>query len=445
MKKKTLIYLLLGLLGGVAALWVFAGKEPPKNPEKIPFKTAQVIQGNLVVKISATGVVEPNFQVEVKSKASGEVLKFKYEEGDRIKKGQLLLQLDKSDEIRSVARSKADLASATAKLNKAKTALLSQETKYQTNLKSAQSQVQEAEATLEESEDKLKRQEDLFQKKFASREALQGAQTAFKVNQENLIQARSSLQAAKDTIYDIEVKKHEIDLARAEVQRAKIALAEAKERLDETEIFAPISGVLIEKLVEQGQIISSGISNVSGGTTLANLADLSRLFIIADVDETDIGSIQIGQQVKITADAYPGRTFPGKVQRISPKGQVENSITIFKVKIEIKGKGKSILKPMMSANVDIISKELKSVLYLPREAIRVEKSKKYAAILVNNEPQEVPVTTGVRNPIHVQILSGLEADQTVLMGDWQTLWEEHQKGDDNMSTIRKMLFILRSK
>ncbi len=444
MKKKTLIYLLLGLLS-VGALWVFAGKEPPKTPEKIPFKTAQVIQGNLVVKISATGVVEPNFQVEVKSKASGEVLKFKYEEGDRIKKGQLLLQLDKSDEIRSGDRSKADLASATAKLNKAKTALLSQETKYQTNLKSAQSQVQEAEANLEESEDKLKRQEDLFQKKFASREALQGAQTAFKVNQENLVQARSSLQAAKDTIYDIEVKKHEIDLARADVQRAKISLAEAKERLDETEIFAPISGVLIEKLVEQGQIISSGISNVSGGTTLANLADLSRLFIIADVDETDIGSIQIGQQVKITADAYPGRTFPGKVQRISPKGQVENSITIFKVKIEIKGKGKGILKPMMTANVDIISKELKSVLYLPREAIRVEKSKKYAAILVNNEPQEVPVTTGVRNPIHVQILSGLEADQTVLMGDWQTLWEEHQKGDDNMSTIRKMLFILRSK
>jgi len=444
MKKKKLIYLLLSLLGVGALIWL-AGPEQPENPGTVPFKTAQVIQGDLVVKISATGVVEPNFQVEVKSKASGEVLKFKYEEGDRIKKGQLLLQLDKSDEIRSVARSKVDLASATAKLNKAKTALLSQKTKYQTNLKSAQSQVQEAEANLEESEDKLRRQEDLFQKKFASRETLQGAQTAFKVNQENLIQARSDLQAAKDTIHDVEVKKYEIDLARAEVQRAKIALAEAKERLDETEIFAPISGVLIEKLVEQGQIISSGISNVSGGTTLANLADLSRLFIIADVDETDIGSVENSQQVKITADAYPGITFTGKVKRISPKGQVENSITIFKVKIEIQGKGKGILKPMMTANVDIISRELKSVLYLPREAIRVEKSKKYAAILVNNEPKEVPVTTGVRNPIHIQILSGLEADQKVLIGDWQTLWEEHQKGDDNMSTIRKMLFILRSK
>ncbi len=444
MKKKLLIYLLVVIFGG-GILWVITGQEAPKTPEIIPFKTTPVIQGDLIVKISATGIVEPNFQVEVKSKASGEVLKFKFEEGDRVKRGQLLLQLDKSDEIRNVARSKADLASATAQLNKAKTAHLSQKTRYQTSLQSARSRVEAAEANLKEAENKLQRQRDLFQKKFTSRESLQAAETSFKVNQENLIQARSDLQAARDTVHDIEVKKHEIDLAQVEVQRANITLAEARERLDETEIFAPISGVLIEKLVEEGQIISSGISNVSGGTTLANLADLSRLFIIADVDETDIGSVKIGQLVKITADAYPGKEFQGKVQRISPKGKVENSITIFKVKIETLGKSKSILKPMMTANVDIISEELKDVLYLPREALRIQKNKKFAAILVNHEPKEIPVTTGVRNPIHVQILSGLNADQEVLIGDWETLWEEYQKGDDNMSTIRKMLFIIRSK
>ncbi len=443
MKMKILIYVLVGLLG-VGSVWLLTGEGGSKSIIDIPFKTTQVIQGDLLVKISATGVVEPSFQVEVKSKASGEVLKFAYEEGDRIKKGKLLIQLDKSDEIRNVARSRADMASATAKLNKAKTTLLSQKTRYQTSLQSNQSKVDEAEANLKESDNKLKRQEDLFQKKFTSREALQEAQTAFKVNQENRIQARAELQAAKDTIHEIDIKKHEIDLARAEVQRAKIALDEAKERLDETEIFAPITGVLIEKLVEQGQIISSGISNVSGGTPLATVADMSRLFVIADVDETDIGSVRLGQPVKITADAYPGKSFPGKVRRISPKGQVENSITIFKVKIEIKGEGKGILKPMMTANVDIISEELKNVLYLPREAVRVQKNKKFAAILVDHRPQEVPVTTGVRNPIHVQILSGLEAGQKVLIGDWETLWEEHQKGDDNMSTIRTMFFILRS-
>ncbi|MDH5761602.1 MAG: efflux RND transporter periplasmic adaptor subunit [Nitrospinota bacterium] len=444
MKIKTLSYFLAGLLGVGVLIWL-TSSPTSQNSKPVPFKTTSVIQGDLVVKVSATGVVEPNFQVEVKSKASGEVLQFEFEEGDRVKKGQLLLKLDKSDEVRNVSRSKADLASATAQLNKAKTALLSQKTKYETSLKSARSRVQEAEANLQESQDKLKRQEDLFQKKFASREALQAAQTAFKVNQENLVQARSDMQAAKDTVHDIEVKQHEIALAQAEVQRANIALAEAGDRLEETEIFAPISGILIEKLVQQGQIISSGISNVSGGTALSSIADMSRMFITADVDETDIGAVHIDQQVKVTADAFPGKTFTGQVQRISPKGIVENSITIFKVKIEIQGEGKEILKPMMTANVDIISEELKNVLYLPREAIRVEKNKKYAAILVNNEPKEVLVTTGVRNPIYIQIVSGLKADQKVLTGDWKTLWEEHQKGDDNMSTIRKMLFLLRSK
>ena len=444
MKKKILIYSVIALLG-MGLLWAFIGTEEQRTPKGIPFKTTPVIRGDLVVKVSATGVVEPNFQVEVKSKASGEVLKFKFEEGDTIKKGTLLLKLDKSDEIRSVARANADLASAHANLNKAKTALLSQKTKYRTSLKSAQSRVQEAKANLKEAEDKLHRQENLFKKKFTSRQDLQAAQTTTKVNQENLIQAHADLQAAQDAVHDIEVKKHEIDLAQADVQRAKISLAEARERLDETEIFTPISGILIEKSVEQGQIISSGISNVSGGTTLATIADLSRLFIMADVDETDIGSIQIGQQVKITADAYPGKSFSGKVKRIAPKGLVENSITIFKVKIEIKGQGKEILKPMMTANVDIISRELENVLYLPREALRIQKNKKFAAILVNDEPKEVAVTTGVRNPIHVQVLSGLKEGQNVLIGDWETLWEEYQKRDDNMSTIRKMLFILRSK
>ena len=412
--------------------------------EKIPFKTAQVKQGDLLVKISTTGVVEPNFQVEVKSKASGEVLKFSFEEGDVVQKGQLLLQLDKSDEIRNVALAQADLTSSQANLKKAKSSHLSQQTKYRTSLKSAQSRVLEAEANLLEAEDKLQRQKDLFQKKFASQEALDQAITDRKVKQENLIQAKSDVQAAEDSIHDIAVKKHEIELAEAEVLRAEITLAEAEERLQETEIFAPISGILIDKLVQQGQIISSGISNVSGGTALSIIADMSRLFIIADVDEADIGTVHVKQLVRITTDAFPDKKIEGKVRRIAPKGEVENSITIFKVKIEILGTGKSLLKPMMSANVDIISEELKDVLYVPREAIRKKEGESFAAILGSDLPKEIPVTTGVQNPIHVQIISGLEVGQEVLVGDWEKVLAEYEKGKDKMSTIRKMMFILRS-
>ena len=441
--KKTILFMAVGL-ATVGAFYMLSDENGSDAAEKIPFKTARVVRGELLVKISATGVVEPNFQVEVKSKASGEVLKFPFEEGDVVQKGQLLLELDKSDEIRNVALAQADLTSAQANLKKARSSLLLQQTNYETSLKSAHSRVLEAAANLLEAEDKLKRQTDLFQKKFTSQEGLDQAITDRKVKQENLIQAKSDLQAAENSVHDVAMKGYEIELAEAEVLRSEITLAEVEERLKETEIFAPISGVLIDKLVQQGQIISSGISNVSGGTALSTIADMSRLFIIADVDEADIGRIHVHQPVRITTDAFPDKKIEGKVLRIAPKGEVENSITIFKVKIEILGAGKSLLKPMMSANVDIISKELKDVLNVPREAVRKKKGESFAAILENDLPKEIPVTTGIQNPIRVEIVSGLEAGQEVLLGDWEKILAEYQTGKDKMSTIRKMMFILKS-
>ncbi|MFQ5481408.1 MAG: efflux RND transporter periplasmic adaptor subunit [Nitrospinaceae bacterium] len=440
--KKWLVVLLIVFPLLYAGYFLVTQGEGLDGKEDIPFKTAVVKSGPLVVKISATGVVEPNFEVEVKSKASGEVLRFPFEEGDRVHKGQLLLVLDKSDEERQVAKAQADLDSALAQLKKAKISLLLQKAQYLSDLETARSRVQEARANLKEAEDKLERQRGLFREKIVSQEALDIAETSKKVNQETLIQAKALLQVAEDSVNDIAVRESEIELAEVDVKRAEIALEEAQERLAETEIYAPIDGTLIEKLVEEGQIISSGISNVSGGTALCKLADVRRLFIIADVDETDIGQVAVGQPVRIIADAYPDRSFQGKVGRIAPKGVVENSITIFKVKIEITGKGKKILKPIMSANVDIISREIKNTLYVPREAIHEKAGKTLAAVLKDGLPEEIPVTTGIQNPIHVQILSGLEKDREVLVGDWEKLLEEFRNKKDKMSTMRKILFIL---
>ena len=277
--KKALIFVGVALFLTWFYLFPSNGSEEPQKPV---FKTSEILHGDLLIKISATGIVEPNFKVEVKSKASGEVLSFPFEEGDHVKKGALLLQLDKSDEKRNVAKARTELASSSAKLKKAETALLLQKTKYDTDIKSSQSEIETALANLKESEDKLKRQSELFGKKFVSQESLDTAKTIFKVNQEKLVQAQTRHQAAKDSIHDITMKENEIELVLSEVKRSDIAVDEAEERLDETEIFAPINGVIIEKLVEEGQIIASGISNVSGGTAIATIADMSRLFIIAD-------------------------------------------------------------------------------------------------------------------------------------------------------------------
>lgn len=438
--KKALI--LTGALILVAAFYFSDSElEPPAKPV---FKIAEVTQGPISVNISATGVVEPNFKVEVKSKASGEVLSFPMLEGDKIKKGTLLLQLDKSDEKRNVDKAQADLSSATAKLRKAETALTLQKTKYETDLKTSQSEVQSAITNLKDSEDKFKRQIDLFKQKVVSQESLDSAQTLYKVNQQNLIQAESQFQAAKDSVHDITMKENEVELVNTEVIRARIALEEVEERLEETEIFAPITGVIIEKLVEEGQIIASGISN-NGGTALATLADMSRLFIIADIDETDIGSIKIGHKVTITADAFSDRKFKGLVKRIAPQGLVENSITIFKVKIEVLGKGRKILKPMMSANIDIVTEHVENTVFTSRAGIRDGEQGKFAMVLKEDKPEKIAVQTGIRNPIHVQIVSGLIPGDQVILGDWEKALEEAKNASTTGSSLKKILWMIRSK
>ena len=439
--KKVLI--LTGALILVAAFYFSDSQlEPPAKPV---FKIAEVTQGPISVNISATGVVEPNFKVEVKSKASGEVLSFPMLEGDKIKKGTLLLQLDKSDEKRNVDKAQADLSSATAKLRKAETALTLQKTKYETDLKTSQSEMQNTITNLKDSEDKFKRQIDLFKQKVVSQESLDSAQTLYKVNQQNLIQAESQFQAAKDSVHDITMKENEVELVNTEVIRARIALEEVEERLEETEIFAPITGVIIEKLVEEGQIIASGISNVNGGTALATLADMSRLFIIADIDETDIGSIKIGHKVTITADAFSDRKFKGLVKRIAPQGLVENSITIFKVKIEVLGKGRKILKPMMSANIDIVTEHVENTVFTSRAGIRDGEQGKFAMVLKEDKPEKIAVKTGIRNPIHVQIVSGLIPGDQVILGDWEKALEEAKNASTTGSSLKKILWMIRSK
>ena len=438
--KKTLVFVGVALLLTWLYLFPSNGSEEPPKPV---FKTSEILRGDLSIKISATGIVEPNFKVEVKSKASGEVLSFPFEEGDHVKKGALLLQLDKSDEKRNVAKARTELSSSSAKLKKAETALLLQKTKYDSDIKSSQSEIETALANLKESEDKLKRQSELFGKKFVSQESLDRAKTLFKVNQENLVQAQTRLQTAKDSIHDITMKKNEIELVQSEVIRSGIAMAEVEERLDETEIFAPIDGVIIEKLVEEGQIIASGISNVSGGTAIATIADMSRLFIIADIDETDIGSVKIGHAVRITADAFPNKIFKGKITRIAPQGVIDNSITIFKAKIEVQGTGKTLLKPMMSANIDIVTRQIKDTVYVTRAGIRKDEEGEFAVILKNDQPEKVRVKTGIKNPIHVQIISGLNPDEEVILGDWEKALQEakEKKG----SSLRKILWMIRSK
>ena len=229
--KKTLVVLAVSTFLLISAYALSGKVDAPESLSKIEYKKVNVLKGDLIVKVSAKGIVEPNFKVEVKSKASGKILTFPLEEGAFIKKGQPLIHLNKNDETRNVAKANADLTSGEASLKKSKTALLLQKYRYETDLKLTASEVEEAEANFEDSRYQKKRQYELFEKNYISQEMLDKAVTTFKVNQENLIQAKARYQASKDAIHDIAMKEHEVELATAEVVRRQIALDESKERL----------------------------------------------------------------------------------------------------------------------------------------------------------------------------------------------------------------------
>src|SRR5262249_12618539 len=151
----------------------------------------------------------------------------------------------------------------------------------------------------------------------------------------------------------LEVRRQDIKLSEAQLRSDQVALANARQQLTYTKVTAPMDGVVAALNVQIGTIISSGITNVGGGTTILSLSDLSHIFVLASVDESEIGSVAIDQQAVITVDAFPGRRFRGKVVRIATRGVNVSNVVTFEVKIEVLGENKTLLKPEMTANVQI--------------------------------------------------------------------------------------------
>ena len=140
--------------------------------------------------------------------------------------------------------------------------------------------------------------------------------------------------------------------AKAEEVRAQVAVENAKDQLDDTNVLAPITGTIIEKSVERGQVISSPTKDVGGGTVLIKMADLNLVQVRTLVDETDIGKIQPGQSATVTVDAFPNRPFHGEVLKIEPQAQTEQNVTMFPVLVRIDNR-QGLLRPGMNAEVEI--------------------------------------------------------------------------------------------
>jgi HlyD family secretion protein len=303
---KWLIFIFAVVIVVAGGVYLYKNNQSSEAAENdVRYKEFTVSRGTFQTEVSATGVVTPIDRVEIKSKASGRIDELPIEEGDYVKKGQLICKLDPTDVQAEVDQAKANLEIAEAELT-----------------------------TAQNTHD---RQIKLFEKGLISAEARDQASLA-------LAQAKGKMVSAR------------------------ISLDQADTRLSETIVQSPIDGVILQKYVEVGQIIASGISNVSGGTPIADVASMANVYVEAGIDEIDVGKINIGQPAKVVAEAYPRMTFHGKIIRIAPEATVEQNVTLFNVVIEVENKdGK--LKSGMNATAEITVAREDNVLLVPTLAL----------------------------------------------------------------------------
>ncbi len=388
---KKLVWGVVGIV--ILSAFLYIIKSDRVQDDIDYFRTAAVKRGDLRITVAATGIVTPYVEVEVKSKAGGEIFSFPFEEGDNLNKGEVAVKLDPEIEQSRVNQANADLLIAEARLEKAK-------------------------ITLKDAELRLKRQNSLFEDKVISRQELD------------------------NVIIDTEKAESDVKISEAELIRARETLKEAEDRLKDTEIKAPLTGTILKKYVEEGQVIASTISSVSEGTLLFTMADLNRMYIEAMVDETDIGRITPEQGVEITVDAYIGKNFLGKVIRISPKGRVESTITVFDVTVEVEDRDRKMLKPMMTANVEILTDLRKDVLLIPSEAVRAKGDEIGVYKFLDGETLWIPVRAGKSDGILTEIQGDVKVGEDVIISGMEN---QMQTSDRQRNLRRSFWFFGRKK
>ena len=263
----------------------------------------------LELTVEASGTVEAISSIEIKSKASGQVLFLGAEVGDYVEEGVVLARIDQRTPTNTLAQANADLEVAKVRLSNA--------------------------------QNQFDRSKRLHEEGNISDKSFEDAQEAF-------------------------------SSARAQLVRAEVFLENARIALDDTSVRSPIAGTVISRLAEVGQVITSPTSAVGGGTLLMEMADLNKVRVRALIDEIDIGKISIGQEVTLKVSAYRDKRFTGVVSKIEPMSKIDQNVTTFPVLIDIENTDNLLLIGMNTdVEIEILNEEVD--LALPAGSLRTRK------------------------------------------------------------------------
>ncbi len=402
-KKKLFIFGGLGLIVVILLVMTLFGGS---KEDIIQVQVEKVQKRNITQTVAATGSINPEFKVLITPEVTGEIVLLPVKEGDRVKKGDLLIKI------------KADIYVAQRERNEA-------------SLQSAKSTLQMRKAELDKIESDYNRVKELHSKKLASDSELEAAKSNF-----------LSMQAAYEG-------------AKANVMQSEAQLRESIEQINKTAIYSPMDGTISQLNVELGErVLGSGFSQ---GTNIMTVSDLSNMEASVEVDENDVVLISIGDTTRIKVDAFGDREFIGIVTQIGNSAQTsglgtQELVVNFEVRIKLINPDEG-LRPGMSCNANIETETVENVLSVPiqsvtarggdmnmggegedEEAPVVEKKngnsgpKEVVFLVENNKAKMVEVKTGLSDDNFIQIKEGLETDQTVVTGSYRAISRELSDG-----------------
>ncbi len=395
-RKRRRRWIIIGSVGGtllIILITVTAALRP--NRQIDPSKIVAVERGDIARSVVATGKIQPLTKVEVKSKASGIVKKLYVDAGDRVKTGQLLVELDKEQLQANVAEARANLAAAQA-------AVQSAEAAYQRNL------VQAAGPDVPFLKTDMDRAHLLYHEGLIAQSVMQEGEKNYQLAVNKQMSAQQNAQ----------VSRADVAQAKAKVAQSAAALERTEEDLRYSTITSPMDGIVLSRDVEVGDAVSSILVLGSQATLVMTLGDTSEVYVRGKVDEADIGKVYLEQPARIVVESFRDKKFAGKVTKISPLGQEKDNVTTFEVRVSIQN-SEGELRANMSANAEIILEEKHSVLLIPEGALVYDKAKSTSVEIPDPKAdggrRKVAVKLGISNGVKSEINFGLTDGQKVVL------------------------------
>ncbi len=422
MANKKSNKLLYYLLGGIVVLIIFA--VIAKNAgwvggaKETQVEVSDVKRVAIIEKVSASGEIQPEVEVNLSPDVAGEIIELNVKEGDSVAVGNLLVKIRPDNFISALARTKANYNQQEANLSQSKAAL------------------QRSEAQYTQAEQNFNRQKILYEQKAISDADFEQAQATF-------ISAQKDLEAAKQSVRASEFV----------VKSSQASVDEASENLRLTNVYSPVNGIVSNLLVEQGERVVG--TQQMAGTEMLTIADLSKMEVRVDVNENDIVRLSLGDTTIIDVDAYAytNKTFKGIVTSIANTANTKASadaVTEFKVKIrilndsyqELVDEGKKYpFRPGMTASVEILTNSKNNALSVPLAAVTTRENKQDTLVAGTTRAKELvfvndggvaklkEIKTGISDFQNIEVLEGLTEGEQIISGPYFIVSKDLKEGD----------------